>query len=464
MRVFKASVSLLGLGLLVSSLSGCMMAAHSVLAPALDSAIQSQVERNATAESMGVSTAPYRSMDCAALTRTADTYAQEQYNPKHDALTSKYFGWQIDAINQVRAEKACSGDAAAQAAVPKVQLYGFCSYSPLGIGGSNDYDSYITPVFLYPDEDSDYGQQEAVEFNALLSRSYGFSNPTGMCFREDSLAKAEALREKSSADADFLVGNDDVIIAYQPTAQAQVKAPAPVSAAIVPATEPVAASAPVVTPVAPAAASGRGWLGAYLADPSPLLSRELGLQSSQGALVLGVAKNSAGASAGLRPLDVVQSMDGQSISNHQQLVQLLAAKTAGTQVTFQVWRARRLDTVNAILSATATPRQIEPGPGYCYVSVPAIGADQISWISTPFPVPEATPSGLQARGKAVGEQFRSFLLASGMANQVGERQGYGICNAGLGAVEQIRGATLETANSPALKAARIEFVDLVWAP
>lgn len=462
MRVFRISLSLAGLGLLLSTLSGCMTAAHAVLAPALDSAIQGQVERNATAESMGVSTAPYRGMDCASLDRAAETYRKDQYKPEHSALTSRYFGWQIDAINQVRAEKACDGDAAAQAAAPKVQTYGFCVYSPVGNGDDpDDYDSYVTPNFPYLQTDYTAVGNAQVEFNAYLKTTRGMSNPQGICLLEDSLAKLEALRNKFSAGHDAIVGNDDITIAWQPSARAV----APVAQAPVAPSAPAAVVTPAATPVVAAPlASGRGWLGVYLATPSPRLAQELGLPSAQGALIMGVVKNGAGAKAGLRSLDVVQSMDGQAIVNHEQLLQQLAAKPAGANVTFEVWRAHRLERVGALLSATATPSQIEPGAGYCYVYLPASGPDQIGWVSSVFAVPDATPSGLQARSKVVAEQFHSFLLTLGVANQVGSAAGVGICNAGHGTVENMLQSTLKLSESAAYKAARMEIVGLVWAP
>lgn len=468
MRLLRVSLALSSLGLLMSTLSGCMTAAHAVLAPAMNSAFQNIHEANATPESMGVSTASYRSMDCATLDRLVETYTKEQYSPQHDAMTSKYFGWQIDAANQVRGEKACSGDAAAQAAAPKVQLYGFCYHSPLGNSGDpDDYDTYITPNFLYRIDGNADSTQLGAEFSAYLRSSTGMNNVNALCAREDSLAKLDAWRDKVSAENDNLVGNDDIAIAWQPTEQAVVPAVAPVVAPVAPvavSAAPTAAASTVAAPTPVTAVAGRGWLGAYLAQASPLLARELGLANTQGALLLGVANDSAAAHAGLRSLDVVQSMDGQAIANHQQLIQLLSAKTAGTTVALQVWRGRRQESLSAVLSATPTPSKVAPGPGYCYAVLPVNGPDQINWVSSPFPVPDTTTVGLQARSKIVGEQFRSFLLGLGMTNQVGQKAGYGICNAGLGNVEYFRNEMVKQADSAAQKEARIELVPLVWQP
>lgn len=460
MRLLRVSLALSSLGLLMSTLSGCMTAAHAVF--------QNIHEANATPESMGVSTATFRDLNCSTLGNLVETYTKEQHSPQNEVMTSKYYGWQIDAINQVRAEKACSGDAAAQAAAPKVQLYGFCYHSPLGNSGDpDDYDTYITPNFLYRIDGNADSTQLGAEFSAYLRSTMGMSNVNALCVREDSLAKLEAWRDKVSAESDNLVGNDDIAVAWQPTEQA---APAQVAAAPMAAVPPVASSvapvsvAPAAAPAPVAAVAVRGWLGAYLTQATPLLARELGLADTQGALLMGVAKNSAADRAGLRSLDVIQAMDDQLIVNHEQLVQLLASKQAGASVAFKVWRGRQQQRHDIVLSATATPSKIEAGPGYCYAYLPAIGSDQIGWVSSPFPVPDATASALQVRGKTVGQQFRSFLLGLGMANQVGSREGYGICNAGLGNVEQLRNATLSLADHPTIKASRVEIVNLVWAP
>jgi membrane-associated protease RseP (regulator of RpoE activity) len=468
MRVLRTSLALVTLGLLMSSLSGCVaQAVHAVVAPAMNSAFENIHEANATPESMGVSTAQYRGMDCASLTRTAEAYRQDQYNPQHTPLTSRYMGWQIDAINQVRAEKACDGDAAAQAAAPKVQMYGFCFYSPVGSGDDpDDYDTYITPNFPYLVDDYTATGLAQAEFTDYLKSTRGMRAPNGICMAEDNLAKLEPLRERVSAEGDSILGNDDIQIAWQPSERpAAMQAPtqaAPPAAAL----PPVAAVAgAAIAPSAPVpATSGRGWLGVYPGSLTPILTRELGLQSMQGALVLGVSKDGAGARAGLRALDVIQSLDSQPIISDQQFLQLLAAKTAGTTVTLQVWRGHRQENVSAVLSATPTPSQVEPGPGYCYAVVPVDGYDQINWVSSPFPVPDTTTAGLQARGKIVGEQFRNYLLGLGMANQVGQKSGYGICNAGLGNVEHSHNGMLSLADSAAHREGRIELVPLIWQP
>jgi hypothetical protein len=75
-----------------SLLSGCMTVAHSVMAPMLSAGIRSAAEVNATAESMGVSTAEYRGRDCASLKTQADLLAIEKTSPRHNPLVAKNVG------------------------------------------------------------------------------------------------------------------------------------------------------------------------------------------------------------------------------------------------------------------------------------------------------------------------------------------------------------------------------------
>ena len=69
-------------------LSGCATAIHGLVSPMLDAGIESAVERNATPESMGVSTALYRGQDCASIKAQADSLAIEQKKPQQSALAA----------------------------------------------------------------------------------------------------------------------------------------------------------------------------------------------------------------------------------------------------------------------------------------------------------------------------------------------------------------------------------------
>ncbi len=63
----------------------------------------------------------------------------------------------------------------------------------------------------------------------------------------------------------------------------------------------------------------RGYIGVMLRDVDPDLQRWLGLSSSQGALVQDVTAGSPGARAGIRPYDVIVSVDGGAVADHDAL-------------------------------------------------------------------------------------------------------------------------------------------------
>lgn len=82
----------------------------------------------------------------------------------------------------------------------------------------------------------------------------------------------------------------------------------------------------------------RGYIGVMLRDVDPDLQRWLGLSSSQGALVQDVTAGSPGARAGIRPYDVIVSVDGSAVADHDALIQVIAASRPGTTRALQLLR------------------------------------------------------------------------------------------------------------------------------
>jgi hypothetical protein len=127
------------------------MAAHSVVAPMLQSGIRTAAEMNATPESMGVSTAQYRGQDCASLKAQADALNLEKTNPRHEPLVAKALGWRVDAIHQVRAEQGCDKPGQARSAVAsQVPMPGFpspASASAPAQGAFRAKFDAVTPAF-----------------------------------------------------------------------------------------------------------------------------------------------------------------------------------------------------------------------------------------------------------------------------------------------------------------------------
>ncbi len=135
------------------ALAGCVMAAYSVMEPMVDAGIRDAADRNATPESMGVSTAQHRGKDCATLKYLADSHAIDAADPKNSALMAKGMRWQVDAINQVRAEQGCNNPeqvksaSVAPAPIPVVMQPASVSVSAPARGDFRTKFDTVTPAF-----------------------------------------------------------------------------------------------------------------------------------------------------------------------------------------------------------------------------------------------------------------------------------------------------------------------------
>ena len=82
----------------------------------------------------------------------------------------------------------------------------------------------------------------------------------------------------------------------------------------------------------------RGYIGVVLRDVDSDLQRALGLPSDEGALVQDVAPGSPGARAGLRTYDVIVAVDGTPIESNDDLIRVIAARSAGSAATVRLLR------------------------------------------------------------------------------------------------------------------------------
>jgi serine protease Do len=85
----------------------------------------------------------------------------------------------------------------------------------------------------------------------------------------------------------------------------------------------------------------RGYIGVMLRDIDRDLQAALGLRSSEGALIQDVTPGSPGARAGLRTYDVIVSVDGEKIREHETLVRLIAERRPGSTTSVGILRDGR---------------------------------------------------------------------------------------------------------------------------
>ncbi|HCZ47622.1 MAG TPA: hypothetical protein DCZ11_01295 [Gammaproteobacteria bacterium] len=85
----------------------------------------------------------------------------------------------------------------------------------------------------------------------------------------------------------------------------------------------------------------RGWLGLELQELTPELATTLGLQASSGALVSGVYRGSPASKAGVRPGDLLLTIDGQAIKRARDALAALAVLPREHEVALTLQRGRR---------------------------------------------------------------------------------------------------------------------------
>src|SRR5262249_17031966 len=94
----------------------------------------------------------------------------------------------------------------------------------------------------------------------------------------------------------------------------------------------------------------RGYLGLQLAQSfEPADALKLGLDRAQGALVEAVYKDTPAATAGLQVNDVILKADNLTIRSENHLINLISTLTPGQKVRLQVWRGRKVVTLDAVV-------------------------------------------------------------------------------------------------------------------
>ena len=111
----------------------------------------------------------------------------------------------------------------------------------------------------------------------------------------------------------------------------------------------------------------RGYLGIELHQLDPDLARMIGLQDTQGALVLDVLAGEPAAKAGLRRWDVVKSVSGKPVEDGDSLVRTISAMRPGTDVRLGVIRDGRA----LMLMARLEARSAEEIPSPAHTPPPA---------------------------------------------------------------------------------------------
>jgi serine protease Do len=93
----------------------------------------------------------------------------------------------------------------------------------------------------------------------------------------------------------------------------------------------------------------RGHLGLYVASVPDGVAGSLGIPAAGGLLVQRVSSGSAAQAAGLQSGDIITRLDGEDVTSTSEFRVAIAARSPGTPVVIEIWRAGRSETLTATL-------------------------------------------------------------------------------------------------------------------
>ncbi len=86
----------------------------------------------------------------------------------------------------------------------------------------------------------------------------------------------------------------------------------------------------------------RGWVGIEAQEITPDLAESFGLSEASGALIAGVLRGSPADASGIKPGDILLTVDGRPVKDPQGMLDLIASQKPGDTVTFKLRRQNNL--------------------------------------------------------------------------------------------------------------------------
>ena len=93
----------------------------------------------------------------------------------------------------------------------------------------------------------------------------------------------------------------------------------------------------------------RGWLGVHIQPITDEIAESLGLKEAKGALVASVVEGSPAGKAGIKPGDVITSMDGKALEDFKDLPRLVATTKAGNHSVFEIHRQSKASKIEIVI-------------------------------------------------------------------------------------------------------------------
>lgn len=100
----------------------------------------------------------------------------------------------------------------------------------------------------------------------------------------------------------------------------------------------------------------RGWIGVEPQDLNPELAQTFGIERQEGVIITGVLQNGPAAQAGVKPGDVIVSVETQAVRNVPELLSKVATLVPGTSSTIEVLRAGQTLSLSVVPGRRPPPR------------------------------------------------------------------------------------------------------------
>jgi serine protease DegQ len=93
----------------------------------------------------------------------------------------------------------------------------------------------------------------------------------------------------------------------------------------------------------------RGWIGIESQDITPELADSFGLARNSGAIIAGVVRNGPADRAGIRPGDILLTVQGKAVTNTNEMLTLIAQLAPGEKAKMTVMRKNRESTLDVMV-------------------------------------------------------------------------------------------------------------------